>query len=246
MESQLNGKTVLITEAAGNFGRPTALAFAQEGANLALATGGPAESLESIAGAAREMGAKVITGAWDVGDPEQVAALTRRCHEELGGVDVLVNNPSFSLDADSLESIGFSEWSRKLRVEITGTTFVCKAVLPGMIDRGWGRVINYIGLAAFLGTSPPDSAVELGLVGLARGIARDYGRHNITANCIGPGGIEASEDLGILQFPPSADDPLPRWGKPEELAFLAVCLASENAGYVTGQCLLANGGKYFL
>ncbi len=246
MESQLAGKTVLITEAAGKFGGPTALGFAREGANLALATGGSLESLEPAAAAARELGAAVITGAWDVGDAVQVSALVGRCAGELGGVDVLVNNTAVPLPAGSLETMPFSEWERKLRAEITGTTFVCKEALPGMIDRKWGRIINYIGLSAFLGTNAPDSAVELGLVGLARGIARDYGKHNITANCIGLGGIESSGELGVLPFPPSGDDPVPRWGKPEEVAFLAVCLASENAGYVTGQCLLANGGKYFL
>ena len=84
------------------------------------------------------------------------------------------------------------------------------------------------------------------MVGLTRGIAREYGKYNITANCIGAGGIEGEEAEGGLSFPPGARDPLSRWGTPEEMAFLAVSLASEAAAYVTGQCVLANGGKYFL
>jgi NAD(P)-dependent dehydrogenase (short-subunit alcohol dehydrogenase family) len=246
VETNLEGKTVLITEAARNFGRPTALAFAQEGANLALATAENEEALAAIAEEAAKLGVKVTTGRWDIADEDQVRELVQKNLQEFGHLEVLVNNPSFPLSAHSLEDISFDLWQHKLKVEVTGTTYVCKQVLPGMIQQQWGRVINYIGLAAFQGTSPPASATELGLVGLARGIARDYGKHNITANCIGPGGVETAEELGLLLFPPGNGDPLPRWGRPEEVSFLAVCLASERSGYVTGQCLLANGGKYFL
>ena len=96
------------------------------------------------------------------------------------------------------------------------------------------------------GTDTLAGATELGMVGLTRGIVREYGQYNITANCIGAGGIASEEAEGRLAFPPGARDPLKRWGKPEEIAFLAVSLASTDAGYVTGQCVLANGGKYCL
>ncbi len=115
-----------------------------------------------------------------------------------------------------------------------------------MIQQQWGRVINFTGLAAFLGSDPLASTTELGIVGLTRGIAHEYGKHNITANCVGPGGVAGEEGPGEHRYPLGNRDALPRWGKPTEVAFLAVCLASEDAGYITGQCLLANGGKYFL
>lgn len=113
-----------------------------------------------------------------------------------------------------------------------------------MIEDRWGRIINYIGLAAFQGTDAPNSAIDLGLVGMTRGIAREYGRYNITANCIGPAGMETGEEGG--PFSDASDSPFHRWGKPEEAAFLAVSLASEGSSYLTGQCLLANGGRFFL
>lgn len=250
VETRLKGKTVLITEAGRNFGRDTALAFAREGANLALATRDHRESLGPTARMAAELGVKAATYSWDVGDQAQVQATVRQVLDQAGRLDVLINNSLLPLSCDSLEEIPFDRWQLKLGVEISGATYVCKEVLPAMIRQEWGRIINYIGLSAFLGTTAPDSATALGLVGLTRGIARDYGKHNITANCIGPGGIETpeltAEQPGLPVFPPSEEDPLPRWGKPEEVAFLALCLASEGAGYVTGQCLLANGGKYFL
>ena len=247
METNLSSKVVLITEAARNFGPATARAFAAEGANLILGTTGPEEELDAIILEAHELGAvAVISAVWDVSDADQVQKIIQECADTIGSPDVVINNASVPTSPQSLEEISFSDWERKLQVEFTGTTLVCKAVLPGMIERQWGRIVTYIGLSAFLGSNAPDSAAELGMVGLARGIARDYGKFNITANCIGPGGIESAEELGPLSYPPSYDDPLPRWGSPRELAFLAVCLASEDAGYVTGQCLLANGGKYFL
>ena len=246
MESHLAGKTVLITEAAGKFGAPTALGFAREGCNLVLGTSGSVDALSPTVEAAVELGAKVIAGTWDVSVEEQVGALVSHCTDELGGIDVVVNNATVPMAAVSVEEIPFAQWERKMAVELTGTTFVCKAVLPGMMEREWGRVLNYIGLSGFKGNSAPDAAVDLGLMGLARGIAREYGRHNITANCFGPGGVESAEEMGVLSFPPSDGDAVPRWGTPDELAFLAVCLASRDAGYVTGQTLLANGGKFFL
>jgi NAD(P)-dependent dehydrogenase (short-subunit alcohol dehydrogenase family) len=246
MQTGLKGKTVLITEAAQNFGGETALAFAREGADLVLATGGGRESLEPTAQIAAEMGVKAGIYSWDVGDQAQVQATVRQILADSGRLDVLVNNASFPMSFSSLEEIPFDDWQLKLRREITGATYVFKEIIPVMIQQKWGRIVNYIGLSAFLGTTAPDSATGLGLVGLTRGIARDYGKHNITANCIGPGGVETSGEPGSPVFPPGEGDPLPRWGKPEEVAFLALCLASEDAGYVTGQCLLANGGKYFL
>ena len=86
----------------------------------------------------------------------------------------------------------------------------------------------------------------MGVVGLTRGIARECGKHQITANCIAAVGIKTEDSVGRRAFPPGARDPIPRWGRPEEIAFLTVSLCREEAGYVTGQCLLANGGKYFL
>ena len=109
-----------------------------------------------------------------------------------------------------------------------------------------GRIISYTGLAGFRGSDPVSATTELGLVGLTRGIAREYGKYNITANCVAPGGINDSEDSEVLPQAPEGGDPLSRLGRPEEIAFLAVCLASEDAGHITGQSLLANGGRFFL
>lgn len=246
VETNLKGKTVLVTEALRHFGTPLTLAFAREGANLFLATLSDHEALEHTGRAAAALGVKVVTGLCDLSSEAQVESTIQQCMAELGRVDVVVNNVLFPVPAQDFAAVPFAVWQRKIEVELTGSFFLFKAVLPQMIAQRWGRILNFTGLAAFQGTDALAGSTELGMVGLTRGIAREYGKYNITANCIGAGGIERGEAEGGVPFPPGPRDPITRWGKPEELAFLAVSLASEEAGYVTGQCVLANGGKYFL
>jgi NAD(P)-dependent dehydrogenase (short-subunit alcohol dehydrogenase family) len=165
---------------------------------------------------------------------------------ELGRIDVVVNNVLLPVPAQPFGAVPFAVWKRKIEVELTGSFFLFKAVLPQMIEQQWGRIINFTGLAALQGADPLAGSTEQGMVGLTRGLAREYGKYNITANCIGAGGVAGEAVEGGLSYAPGPRDPITRWGKPEEIAFLAVSLASEDAGYVTGQCILANGGKYFL
>ena len=245
METNLKGKTVFVTEALRHFGTPTALAFAREGANLFLATLSDHEQLAHTARAVASLGVKVVTGPCDLSNEVQVEAAVHKCMAELGHVEVVVNNVLFPVPTTAFGAVPFAVWKRKIEVELTGSFFLFKAVLPRMMAQQWGRIINFTGLAAFQGTDALAGSTELGMVGMTRGIAREYGKYNLTANCIGTGGIESEEADGGLSFPPGTRDPINRWGKPEEIAFLAVSLASEEAGYVTGQCVMANGGKHF-
>jgi 3-oxoacyl-[acyl-carrier protein] reductase len=246
VETKLKGKTVFVTDALRNFGTPMALAFAREGANLFLATLSDQAQLEHTARAVASLGVKAVTGLCDLSNASQVEAAVHKCVAELGHVDVVVNNVLFPVPAHAFGTVPFEVWKRKVEVELTGSFFLFKAVLPHMMAQQWGRIINFTGLAALQGSDALAGSTELGMVGMTRGLAREYGKYNITANCIGAGGIETEEAEGRLAFPPGTRDPLNRWGKPEEIAFLAVSLASEDAGYVTGQCMMANGGKYFL
>jgi 3-oxoacyl-[acyl-carrier protein] reductase len=246
VETHLKGKTVFVTEALHHFGTPMALAFARDGANVFLATMDNPEPLELTARAVAGLGVKVATASCDLSRQDQVDAAVQKCLTELGHVDVVVNNVLYPAPAQAFGAVPFEVWKHKIEVELTGSFFLFKAVLPRMIEQQWGRIINFTGLAAFQGSDALAGSTELGMVGLTRGIAREYGQYNITANCIGTGGIESEATEGGLSFPPGRRDPVNRWGKPEEMAFLAVSLASDQAGYVTGQCVMANGGKYFL
>jgi NAD(P)-dependent dehydrogenase (short-subunit alcohol dehydrogenase family) len=246
VDTQLKGKTVFVTEALGNFGTPLALAFAQEGAQLFLATMHDNAQLVHTARAVADLGVKVSAAVCDLSNEAQVVTTVQQCLDELGRIDVVVNNVLASEPARPFGAVPFDAWQRKIAVELTGSFFLFKAVLPPMMAQQWGRIINFTGLAAFQGSDALAGSTELGMVGMTRGIAREYGKYNITANCIGAGGIDSEAAEGGIAFAPGPRDPIGRWGKPEEIAFLAVSLASAEAGYVTGQCVLANGGKYFL
>jgi len=251
METGLGGKVVMISGAGRNMGKVTALMMAEEGANLMLCTRRSKELLEETAHEAEALGAKVVTGLCDVANPDQVQELVGKGLEHFGHIDVLVNNAVFRSQHPFLETTS-EEWHRNIAVNLDGPFNTCQAVLPGMVQRGWGRIVNYSGIAPYLGAGAAKACVKLGIVGFTRGLAREYGQYNITANCIGPGSIDVirDPDLGSIGGPPTATRhpemlPIPRQGTPEEIASLVVYLASEQASYITGQCYLVNGGAHF-
>ncbi len=245
MDTGLKGKTVMITGASRNMGRVSALAFADEGANLALCTSARMKELGEVADAARAKGVKVVAEKCDVTDKAAVDAFVKKTRDQLGGVDVVVNIAGYRAETPFLEA-SFEEWTRAIEVNLTGPFYICRAVLPLMIERKWGRIINLSGISPYMGGGATKAMVKLGIVGFTRGIAREFAPHNITANCVGPGTIgrgERADHESEKRVRPT--QPIQRKGRPEEVTSLMVHLASESASYITGQCYLVNGGQYF-
>ena len=245
MDTGLKGKNVLITGASRNLGSAAALAFAGEGANLAICTSSKMKELNQVAADARKLGVKVVTEKCDVTDGAAVAAFVKSAREQLGGVDVALNIAGFRAESPFLET-GFEEWSRAIEVNLSGPYHVCRQVMPHMIERRWGRIINISGISPYMGGGATKAMVKLGIVGFTRGLAREFAPHNITANCIGPGTIgRAERDAHEHEREVRPSQPIRRKGRPEEVTSLMLHLASENAGFITGQCYLVNGGMYF-
>ena len=245
MDTGLRGKNVLITGASRNMGRIAAIEFAREGANLAICTSAKMKELGAVAGELRALGAKVVAEKCDVADPAAVQSFVAQAVSELGSIDVAINNAVYRAEDDFLETSD-EKWQRNIDVNLTGPRNVCRAVLPGMVEKQWGRIINFSGIAPFLGVGAAKAMVKIGIVGLTRGIAREFAPHNVTANCIGPGTFDVERDAfqrDKSEIRPS--QPIRRHGKPMECASLMLYLASENAGFITGQCYLVNGGMYF-
>jgi len=245
METGLKGRTVLITGASRNMGRLAALAYAREGANLAICTSSKMAELKQVADELRALGAKVVAERCDVADAAAVQRFVKLTREELGSIDVVLNNAVYRGEGSFLEQSD-EAWIRNIEVNLTGPRNICRAVLPVMIERKWGRIINFSGIAPFLGMGVAKAMAKLGIVGLTRGLAREFAEHNITANCIGPGTIEVERDAFQMNKDLRPTQPLRRLGKPEEVVSLMVYLGSEDAGFITGQCYLVNGGMYFL
>jgi 3-oxoacyl-[acyl-carrier protein] reductase len=246
VETGLKGRTVLITGASRNIGRVTALAFAREGANLALCTRSKMDELKAVERELRAAGARALAARCDVADAAAVGEFMERVCAEFGGVDVAVNNAVYRAEGGGFLEQSFEKWARNIEVNLNGPYHICRAVLPGMIERRWGRIVNFSGIAPFLGHGVAKSTVKTGIIGFTRGIAAEFARHNATANCIGPGTIAVERDALQNDKGLRPTQPVRRLGKPEEIAELCVYLASEQAGFITGQCYLANGGMYFL
>lgn len=171
METGLKGRAVLITGASRNMGRAAALAFAQEGANLALCTSRKMAELGAVADEARSLGVRVVAVQCDVTDSAAVAAFVKRAREKLGAVDVAINIAGYRNEAKFLE--GSPEaWARNIEVNLNGPFNVCRSVIPLMIERRWGRIINLSGIAPYIGEGAAKSTVKLGIVGFTRGLAR--------------------------------------------------------------------------
>jgi NAD(P)-dependent dehydrogenase (short-subunit alcohol dehydrogenase family) len=248
METGLAGKVVLITGATRNHGRASALAFAREGANLILCTRQSMDRLEETAQLVSPEGVRVMVEQCDVTDEGQVNSLVQTGAAEFGPIDVVVNNAGWRARGDLL-SITTENWDAAMAVNVHAPFLICKAVIPAMKQQRWGRIINYTGIAPFRGASG-QGTLKRANEGLTRAIAREYGRYNITANCIGPGSIEvertSGQESGSESGREMAEVPVPRQGTVQECAAMVVFLASDQASYITGQTYLVNGGAHFL
>ena len=245
VDTGLKGKTALITGASRNMGRVAALMFAREGANLALCTSARMQELNRVADAARALGVTVVAEKCDVTDAAAVAAFVNSTREELGGVDIAVNIAGYRAESKFLQ-MGIEEWTRNIEVNLSGPFHVCRSVIPLMIEHRWGRIINISGVTPYVGGPAQKAMVKLGVVGFTRGLALEFAAHNITANCIGPGAIQRTEiDAGEEDKPLHSKQPGARKGTAEEVVSLMLYLASEYAGFITGQCYLVNGGRHF-
>ena len=249
MDTGLNGKVVLITGGSRNIGLATAKMFAEEGARIVLSTRRSQAQLDAAAAACRALGAEVATVLCDVADEDQVGNMVDTAKRSFGGVDVLVNNATQRIQGKFLEQSN-KDYRATMAVNLDGPYYASRAVLPGMIENGWGRIINYSGISSFHGGSAVKAAVKLGIVGFTRGLAREFGKSGVTVNAIAPGTIEVERDPGTerpadLAGAVAPDLPIPRFGTPEEVAALVVYISSKHASYITGHCFHINGGDHF-
>jgi len=245
----LDGKVVLITGASRNIGLATAKMFAEEGARIVLSTRRSQAQLDDAAAACRALGAETATVLCDVADEDQVGEMVHTAERAFGSVDVLVNNATQRIQGKFLEQSN-EDYRATMAVNLDGPYFASRAVLPGMIEREWGRIINYSGISSFHGGSAVKAAVKLGIVGFTRGLAREFGKSGVTVNAIAPGGIEVERDPGTerpadLAGAVEPDVSIQRFGTPEEVAALVVYIASKHASYITGHCFHINGGDHF-
>jgi len=245
---RLSGKVALVTGSARGIGRSIAERFCAEGATVVVNdVGNDAPALETLA-ALEAAGGKGSVEMFDVSDPAQVDASVKKILETHGRIDILVNNAGITRD-NLLLRMSEEEFDAVVRVNLKGTWLLTKVVTRHMMKQRSGKVINISSVVGMMGNAGQSNyaAAKAGIIGFTKAAARELAARNITVNAIAPGFIRTAMTAGLpeaVQKTFLAQIPLARFGAPEEVAELALFLASDAASYVTGQVVGINGGMY--
>jgi 3-oxoacyl-[acyl-carrier protein] reductase len=248
MRETLEGRVALVTGAGRNLGRAMALALAEAGARVAVnARANRGEAL-AVVGEIEAAGSEGLAVLGDVGDRAAIVSMVEEVSKRFGSVDLLVNNAGIRPRQSFLE-IEPEDWDRVLRTNLTSVFACSRAVVEPMIEQGFGRIINITGVDG-VGGAPHRAhnvACKAGMIGLTKALAVELGHSGITVNAVAPGAFDTTRDpRNYPEWPPPPAFfetlPVPRLGQPEEVGALCAFLASEAAGYITGQTIHTNGG----
>ena len=244
----LKGKVCLVTGGTRGIGRAIALALAEEGADVAINYARSREAADALGQQITQMGNRFAAFQADVSVAAQVDKMAAGLLEQLGKCNILVNCAGITRDR-SFVKMTREQWDEVINTNLSGAFNVTRAILPTMLESGWGRIINISSIVGQWGNfgQANYAAAKAGLIGLTQTLARELARKNITANAIAPGFVETdmTKDLpDAVKQQVAALTPMGRMGKPEEIAAAVVFLASQNASYITGQVLGVNGGMY--
>ncbi|PKM62293.1 MAG: beta-ketoacyl-ACP reductase [Firmicutes bacterium HGW-Firmicutes-21] len=244
----LKNKVAVVTGGSRGIGRAVALGFAKEGADIAVIYSGSSERAEDVCKEAKEMGVNAFSYKCDVADFDITESTVNQIYEDLSRIDILVNNAGITRDGLVLQ-MKEQDFDDVIAVNLKGAFNMIKHTTRRFAKQKSGRIINISSVSGLMGNSGQAnySASKAGLIGLTKTIAKELASRGVTCNAIAPGFIttdmteampEAVKEasLGII--------PQKRIGTPEDIAALAVFLASDNAGYITGEVIRVDGGLY--
>ena len=247
---RFTGKVAIVTGGAAGMGRAAVLGFAREGAAVVVNDIDEA-GLRSLSEEAETLAGRVVPVPGDITDPATAGLLVARAEAEFGCADILFNYAGG--DPDLAPQTPFVEqdedfWARMIAMNLTSTLRTCRAVLPGMTARGWGRIVNTGAIAGRIGgpNMAVYSAVKGGVIAFTKALALEAAPHGVTVNCVCPGPIATPGLTRVFadQVPEEIVSivPLRRLGTPEEVAGAVLYLASDEAGFITGQTVSVDGG----
>lgn len=239
---------ILITGGSRGIGAAAVQAFAKNGDDVAFVWHSSSEAAEKVlrSAAACAPHGRFLALRADVSDSAQITEAVREAEETLGGIDVLVCNAGIA-QQKLFTDLTDEDWRRVMGVDLDGAFYTCRAVLPGMIHRKYGRILLVSSMWGQTGASCEVhySAAKAGVIGLCKGLAKEEAPSGITVNCIAPGVIDTDMMSGFSKEDRDAfaeETPVGRLGSAEEIARTLVFLASPDAGYITGQVIGQNGG----
>lgn len=247
---KLENKVALVTGGSRGIGAAVAYALAKEGANIGLTYVRNKEQAEQVCESIRKgNGVKAIAAKVDVSVPEEVQKMADTVLKEFGKIDILVNNAGITI-RKKLADTSLEDWNKVISTDLTGAFLCTKAVLPSMLSRREGRIINISSTLGLIGRSGEVaySSAKGGIIAFTKSIARDLVQHGILVNCVAPGPTETDmlnltpEDRKALQ----SSVPLRRFSLPEEIASSVVFLASSDSTVYVGQTLCPNVGEFMI
>ncbi|MEE8352196.1 MAG: SDR family oxidoreductase [Rhodospirillales bacterium] len=236
----------LITGSGRNIGRSCAKELALAGFNIVLNGSSDKGACEQVAGEVRAIGTDAIISMTDIGDHSAVDAMVDTTLQAFGRIDVLINNAAVRPASAFLE-MSDDDLARVMNVNCYAAVWLSRAFLPGMVDNGWGRIINFSGMNSLQGTvgRPHVSMSKHASWGLTKSLAREFGPKGVTANMISPGTIP-DEDTDVSQSSSFQEllkkNPVGRLGTTDDIAAMVGLLCSERGSFINGQLLQVNGG----
>lgn len=243
----LSGRSALVTGGSKGIGRAIASLLAEAGADLFICSRTEGPLLKAAEEIRARTGVRVESLVADMARREDVLRTAAAAVERLGKIDVLVNNAGWNVP-QAIDEIRDDDWNMLVELNLTSVMALTRAIVPGMKERRWGRVIHISSIMALASTPGRNaySATKAALVAMAKASALDLGPFGITVNCIAPGPIATEMPMSILsrqqQDALAARTALGRWGTPEEIAPTALLLASEAGRYITGETIVVDGG----
>ncbi|HPA45353.1 MAG TPA: 3-oxoacyl-ACP reductase family protein [bacterium] len=247
----LEGKVALVTGASTGIGAATAIALAREGADVAVNYLRSKQAAEEVAAQIEKLGRRVSLVQADVKVASEVDAMIEKTVAELGPVDILFNNAGALVARCPVVEMTEELWDEVIALNVKGTFLPTRRVIAGMMERGWGRIINNASVAAQHGGGPgvvAYASAKGAVIGFTRGLAKELAATGVTCNAVAPGLIEtpfhdkftdAEKRKALVQMVP-----MRRWARPEEVASAVVFLAGKGSSYMTGQTLTIDGGWY--
>ena len=242
----LSGRVAIVVGGTSGIGRAIALGLADAGADV-VATGRRRDLVERAAADVRSRGRRSLAACADVSDVASMAALREQCLSELGRLDIVVAAAGITKRVPTLQ-MEATDWDRILNTNLTGVLRTCQVFGETLVKQQHGRIITIASLASFVGLYEVAAytASKAGVAGLTRALAVEWARHGVTVNAIAPGVFETDLNRELLKSGRGEEfkmrTPMARFGRIEELMGTAVFLASEAAGFITGQVIAVDGG----
>jgi 3-oxoacyl-[acyl-carrier protein] reductase len=243
----LNGQIALVTGGSQGIGRAVALTLAQLGADVAIMARS-LDKCETVAEEIRTHGHRALAVRGDLANPDEIKAAVEKVSSELGPIGILVNNAAITRDGLMLR-MKRADWDDVINTNLSGVFFMTQQVLPMMMKARRGRIINLTSVVAQSGNVGQVNYIsaKAGIIGFTKAVAREYASRNITANAVAPGFIETPMTAALNETARNAmleQIPLKRPGVDLDVAYAVAFLASDEAGYITGQVINVNGGMY--